>query len=80
MGLPLEMSHGSVRVMLVYLFGVVSGSLATSVCDHSVFLAGASGGIYALITGYFKSDWQNISLIKPKCDSWLSLDLKVSQM
>ena len=53
MGLPLEMSHGSVRVMLVYIFGVVSGSLATSVCDHSVFLAGASGGIYALITGYF---------------------------
>ena len=52
MGLPLEMSHGSVRVMLVYLFGVVSGSLATSVCDHSVFLAGASGGIYALITAH----------------------------
>ena len=29
-----------------------SGSLATSVCDHSVFLAGASGGIYALITAH----------------------------
>ena len=52
-GLPLEMSHGSRRVMFVYIFGVISGSLATSVFDHTVFLAGASGGIYALVTGDF---------------------------
>ena len=37
--------------MFVYIFGVISGSLATSVFDHTVFLAGASGGIYALVTG-----------------------------
>ena len=51
--MPLEMSHGSRRVMFVYIFGVISGSLATSVFDHTVFLAGASGGIYALVTGNF---------------------------
>ena len=51
-GLPLEMSHGTRRLALVYGFGVISGSLATSVCDTTVFLAGASGGIYALVTAH----------------------------
>ena len=46
--LPLELSHGTKRVTLVYAFGVISGSLATSVFDRNVFLAGASGGVYAL--------------------------------
>ena len=50
--LPLELSHGTKRVTLVYAFGVISGSLATSVFDRNVFLAGASGGVYALITAH----------------------------
>ena len=50
--LPLELSHGTKRVTLVYTFGVISGSLATSVFDRNVFLAGASGGVYALAAAH----------------------------
>ncbi len=51
-GLPLEMSHGSIRVIIVYLFGVAAGSLATSVFDAYVYLAGASGGVYSLVAAH----------------------------
>jgi len=49
------MVHGWWRVLLVYLAGVVAGSLGTSVSDPTVFLAGASGGVYALITAHIAS-------------------------
>ena len=49
------MVHGWWRVLLVYLAGVVAGSLGTSVSDPRVFLAGASGGVYALITAHIAS-------------------------
>ncbi len=32
--------------------GVISGSLATSVTDPDVYLAGASGGVYAIIAAH----------------------------
>ena len=51
-GLTLEMTHGTKKVTIVYFFGVISGSLATSVFDQTVFLAGASGGCYALIAAH----------------------------
>ncbi len=38
--------------MLVYLSGVLTGSLWTSVLRPTVFLSGASGGVYALITAH----------------------------
>ena len=60
-GLPLELSHGSLRVGLVYFFGVVAGSLGTSAVDPNVFLAGASGGVYALIAAHLATlilNWQ----------------------
>lgn len=46
------MVHRGWRVVLIYLSGVLAGSLATSVTDPSVYLAGASGGVYALITAH----------------------------
>lgn len=52
LGVPLEMVHRGWRVVLIYLSGVLAGSLATSVTDPSVYLAGASGGVYALITAH----------------------------
>ena len=43
-GLPLELSHSSWRVALVYLFGVMYGGLGREIADDSeVPLAGASG-------------------------------------
>ncbi|GFG28877.1 hypothetical protein Cfor_06254 [Coptotermes formosanus] len=55
LGIPLEMVHGWWRVLLVYLAGVVAGSLGTSVSDPAVYLAGASGGVYAIIAAHLAS-------------------------
>ncbi|KAH7958923.1 hypothetical protein HPB49_006521 [Dermacentor silvarum] len=52
LGIPLEMVHKWWRVMLIYAGGVVAGSLGSSLSDPYVFLAGASGGVYALIAGH----------------------------
>lgn len=54
-GIPLEMVHKWWRVMIVYLAGVIAGSLATSVTDPHIYLAGASGGVYALIFAHLAS-------------------------
>ncbi|XP_061469128.1 rhomboid-related protein 2-like [Rhineura floridana] len=53
LGIPLEMVHKGHRVGLVYISGVIGGSLASSICDPRQGLVGASGGVYALIGGYF---------------------------
>lgn len=55
LGIPLEMVHGWWRVLLVYLAGVMAGSLGTSVSDPGVYLAGASGGVYAIIAAHLAS-------------------------
>lgn len=52
LGIPLEMVHKWWRVVIIYFAGVVAGSLGTSVSDPSVSLAGASGGVYALIAAH----------------------------
>ncbi|XP_012224625.1 rhomboid-related protein 2 isoform X2 [Linepithema humile] len=52
LGIPLEMVHKWWRVLMIYIAGVVAGSLGTSVSDPTVYLAGASGGVYALITAH----------------------------
>ncbi|XP_034235832.1 rhomboid-related protein 2-like [Thrips palmi] len=52
LGIPLEMVHRWWRVLLIYLAGVVAGSLGTSVSDPNVYLAGASGGVYAIMTAH----------------------------
>lgn len=52
LGVPLEMVHGGLRVAAVYVSGVLAGSLWTSILKPGVFLSGASGGVYALITGH----------------------------
>ncbi|KAG8588139.1 hypothetical protein GDO81_005887 [Engystomops pustulosus] len=53
LGIPLEMVHKGHRVGLVYIAGVIGGSLASSIFDPHLALVGASGGVYALIGGYF---------------------------
>ena len=55
LGIPLEMVHGWWRLLLVYLAGVIAGSLGTSITDPSVYLAGASGGVYALLLAHLAS-------------------------
>lgn len=52
-GIPLELVHKGFEVGMVYLAGVVAGSLASSIFDPLHALVGASGGVYALLGGYF---------------------------
>lgn len=52
LGVALELVHHWWRVALVYLAGVAAGSMGTSIVNPHIFLAGASGGVYALITAH----------------------------
>jgi len=54
-GLPLEMSHGSARIAVVYTAGVLSGAMATSSFNPKMYLAGASAGVYSLIAAHLAS-------------------------
>jgi membrane associated rhomboid family serine protease len=64
LGIPLEMVHGWWRVLTIFFTGAVFGSLLTSVTDPTVYLAGASGGVYAIITAHLAT----IIMVK-FCDS-----------
>ncbi|XP_072381751.1 rhomboid-related protein 2-like isoform X1 [Diabrotica undecimpunctata] len=64
LGIPLEMVHRWWRVLIVYLAGVLAGSLGTSIMDPTVKLAGASGGVYSLVTAHIASivmNWKEMS-------------------
>ncbi|XP_069080062.1 rhomboid-related protein 2 [Pleurodeles waltl] len=64
-GIPLEMVHKGHRVGLVYLLGVIGGSLASSIFDPLFALVGASGGVYALMGGYFMNVLVNFRQMIP---------------
>jgi rhomboid-related protein 1/2/3 len=51
-GLPLEIVHGPLAIGLVYLSGVLTGALVTTLTDPASYLLGASGGVYALIAAH----------------------------
>ncbi|CAL8249032.1 unnamed protein product [Lota lota] len=53
LGIPLELVHKGFEVGMVYMSGVLAGSLASSIFDPQSALVGASGGVYALIGGFF---------------------------
>lgn len=61
LGVALELVHCWWRVGLVYVSGVVAGSMGTSITNPRIFLAGASGGVYALITAHIAT----IIMVKP---------------
>lgn len=52
LGIPLEMVHRWWRILIIYLAGVASGSLFTSIVDPDVYIAGASGGVYSLLAAH----------------------------
>lgn len=71
LGLPLEIVHKWWRLLLVYMCGVIGGSLGHSVTDHSVNLVGASGGCYALIGAHLASvivNWKEMNYKCSECD------------
>jgi len=70
-GVFLEMEQedwkGSFRVMAVYFSGVIAGSLGTSIVNPNTYVAGASGGIYALIAAHLSTmilNWKEDNAIK----------------
>ncbi|XP_070177379.1 rhomboid-related protein 2-like isoform X2 [Littorina saxatilis] len=69
LGFPLEVMFGWWRLAILYLIGVITGSLAQSVCDHYVGLAGAAGGCYAVVFGH----------VLAICVNWSELDNKKSE-
>ncbi|CAH1968676.1 unnamed protein product [Acanthoscelides obtectus] len=62
LGLPLEMVHRWNRVSVIYLAGVLAGSLAHSVTDPNVMLGGASGGVYSIMTAHIADVIMNWSV------------------
>ena len=52
LGIPLELVHGFCRIFFIYFAGVLSGSVAASIFDSSVLLAGCGGGVYALLSAH----------------------------
>uniref|UniRef100_A0A915KLG4 Peptidase S54 rhomboid domain-containing protein n=1 Tax=Romanomermis culicivorax TaxID=13658 RepID=A0A915KLG4_ROMCU len=52
LGLPLELVHKYYRIAIVYFSGILAGSMASSVVDPAAYLAGASGGVYALLSAH----------------------------
>ncbi|TKC38387.1 hypothetical protein EI555_013657, partial [Monodon monoceros] len=64
-GVPLEMVHGATRIALVYVAGVVAGSLAVSVADMTAPVVGSSGGVYALVSAHLA----NIVMVSTPCPS-----------
>uniref|UniRef100_T1GRT4 EF-hand domain-containing protein n=1 Tax=Megaselia scalaris TaxID=36166 RepID=T1GRT4_MEGSC len=66
LGILLELVHHWWRVSLVYLAGVIAGSMGTSLTSPDVFLAGASGGVYALITAHIATiimNWSEMNFV-----------------
>ena len=70
-GVFLEMEQegwlGSLRVATVYIAGVAAGSLGTSIADPDTYIAGASGGVYALIAAHLATlalNWKEDSAVK----------------
>ncbi|KAK3865686.1 hypothetical protein Pcinc_028728 [Petrolisthes cinctipes] len=48
LGVLLELVHGWWRVGVIYLSGVLAGSLSQSLASPRAYLAGASGGVFAM--------------------------------
>lgn len=65
LGIPLELVHKGFEVGMVYLAGVLAGSLASSIFDPFSALVGASGGVYALLGGYFMNAVVNFREMLP---------------
>lgn len=55
LGIPLELVHKYWRVGLIYLLGVMSGALLFFMFDRNVYLAGASGGVYTILSAHISN-------------------------
>uniref|UniRef100_A0A7E4W885 EF-hand domain-containing protein n=1 Tax=Panagrellus redivivus TaxID=6233 RepID=A0A7E4W885_PANRE len=61
LGISLELVHKGLRIGGLYLGGALMGALLFWVFDPKVYLAGASGGVYALMTAHIADVLMNWS-------------------
>ncbi|MGH0183901.1 UNVERIFIED_CONTAM: hypothetical protein FKN15_019485 [Acipenser sinensis] len=59
-GVPLEMVHGILRISLLYMAGVLAGSLTVSITDMRAPVVGGSGGVYALCSAHLANVVMNM--------------------
>ena len=50
--IPLEAEQGHLRVFFIYFGGVIAGALGASVLQPSLFMVGASAGVYSLLISH----------------------------
>lgn len=55
LGLPLELVHKLWRVAGLYIAGVFTGAILVMATDRNVYLGGASGGVYALLSAHLSN-------------------------
>lgn len=67
LGIALELVHCWWRVSLVYIAGVLAGSMGTSLVNPKTYLAGASGGVYALLTAHVATIIMNWKEMRYAC-------------
>jgi rhomboid-related protein 1/2/3 len=65
-GIPLELAHGPFSTALIYLAGVLYGSLSVSLFNPTVCLVGASSGIYAILAAHLSNvllNWRHLDFV-----------------
>lgn len=66
-GIPLELAHKFERVFVIYIGGIIAGSLGNSIADPHSYLAGASSGCYALVAAHMSNLIINWTEIRGAC-------------
>lgn len=72
-GVPLEAVHKFNPISIIYIGGVLGGSLGNSIADPHSYLAGASSGCYALITAHLSNLIINWNEIRGACVKLITL-------
>lgn len=70
----LELAHDSLRPALVYIVGVILGSLLAGIWSPDSYLVGASGGCYAVVLAHIANIIMNCGEMDKK---WLTIRLVV---
>ncbi|XP_033108660.1 rhomboid-related protein 3-like [Anneissia japonica] len=63
-GLPLELVHGTRRIATILFFGILAGSMGSSVLDPMSYACGVSAGVYALMAGHLANRLTHYSRIR----------------
>lgn len=77
-GIPLEIVHKFEPIFIIYIGGIVAGSLGNSIADPHSYLAGASAGCYALIAAHLSNLILNWNEIQGSCCRFFSILLFTS--